>query len=140
MRQNLHILFLTLASAFFFKFSNAQKCTDSLGSIKFSEYRSRLSKETKKTLDIIFKQMLDKPTCNISVIGCCSAIEDQKMNRATWDRVNKIHKYLFKKWNFNVNRFIFKYGSDSQDRNTIIFLLTDDTVDTVPPYHPSRIF
>jgi hypothetical protein len=112
---------------------------DSIGkvySIKFSGYKSNLSKEAKAILNEVAKKMKDQPGCRFALTSYC-VTENRRMNQANWDRPNNIINYLVTKHGIDSDRFIFNYGSDDSDCNRVDLKFTEQRLSTDAPPHPN---
>jgi hypothetical protein len=104
-------------------------------SIKFSGYKSHLSTKSKATLIDVAKTMRNHPNWHFAVTGC-GATENQRLNQASWDRVNNTIIHLREKQGINTDRFIFRYETDAGDCGKIELAFTDERITTDPPPHP----
>ena len=104
-----------------------------IGSIKFTAYNSRLSKKIKNELNRVATTIQNSPGSFIAITGYCGATENQQLNKANWDRANEIIKYLTQKKNINTDRFIFRYGEEGGDCNTVEISLFNEPVNEPPP-------
>ena len=70
-------------------------------------------------------------------IGYCASSKSEQ--QLSWDRVNAVINYLVEKEGISADRFIFKYGQEGGDCNTVD--LRDGTQEegpnTVPAPHPN---
>lgn len=114
------------------------KCNiGALPSISFKGKSVVLSKDAKTLLVSVAQKIKDNSDCKVAVIGYCASNKaDQQLS---WDRVNAIINYLVEKEGINADRFVFKYGQDGGDCNTVD--IQDGTGDegptTVPAPHPN---
>lgn len=106
-------------------------------SIKFSDYKTDLSKDAMKTLKDVAEAMKNFPDSNLAVIVNCGGTENRKLAQANWDRPNNIINYLVKKSGIAADRFIFKYGSGFEDCNIVSLMFTDEKITTDAPPHPN---
>lgn len=108
-----------------------------LPSVTFKGKSVSLSKDAKALLTGIGSKIRDNSECKIAVVGyCASSKADQQLS---WDRVNAVINYLVEKEGINADRFIFKYGQEGGDCNTVD--LKDGSQEegptTVPAPHPN---
>ncbi len=85
----------------------------------------------------VAQKIRDNAECKIAVIGYCSSSKSEQ--QLSWDRVNSVINYLIEKEGIGADRFIFKYGQEGGDCNTVD--LKDGTNEegptTVPAPHPN---
>lgn len=108
-----------------------------LPSITFKARGVTLNNDAKALLASVATKIRDNSECKIAVIGyCASSKSEQQMS---WDRVNAVINYLVEKEGISADRFIFKYGQEGGDCNTVD--LRDGTQEegptTVPAPHPN---
>ena len=103
--------------------------------VKFSGFKTHLSKEAKATLNDVAETLRNQPNIHYA-ISSCPGTENQRFNQVTWDRVNKIVIHLVEKLGINADRLVFKYD-EGKDCNTINITFTEDSITTDPPPHPS---
>jgi len=116
-------------------------CTDKLGalpSIMFDKNTVKLSDDAKRLLAVTSDRMRNAPGCNVVVTGYCAGnkVEQQR----SWDRVNAIINYLVEKEGVSGDRFIFKYGEEGGDCNTVDMRAAnagEEGPNTVPAPHPN---
>jgi hypothetical protein len=136
MKSVLQLFFLIVGCCFIHSLSFGQDGIDKIYQIKFSGYKSRLSKEALATLNDVARFMKSKPDCDFKITGC-SGTEVERLNVANWDRVNNTIIYLVEKKGIKAERFIFSYG-EGKDCNTIdLQVTTDEKPTTDPPPHPN---
>jgi hypothetical protein len=115
-----------------------KKCKiGSLPSVTFKAKTVILSTDAQALLATVATKMRDNSECKVAVIGYCATNKsDQQLS---WDRVNAIINYLVDKEGISADRFVFKYGQEGGDCNTVD--LQDGTSDegptTVPAPHPN---
>ncbi len=108
-----------------------------LPSITFSGRSVTLSRDARSLLASVAQKLRDNSECKIAVVGYCSSSKSQQ--QLSWDRVNSVINYLIEKEGIGSDRFIFKYGQEGGDCNTVD--LRDGTQEegptTVPAPHPN---
>jgi outer membrane protein OmpA-like peptidoglycan-associated protein len=116
-------------------------CTDKLGAlpnIMFAKNSVKLSDDAKRLLAVVADRMRNAPGCNVVVTGYCASnkLEQQR----SWDRVNAIITYLVEKEGVSGDRFIFKYGEEGGDCDTVDMRPANEGEEgpnTVPAPHPN---
>ncbi|MBC7849317.1 MAG: OmpA family protein [Chitinophagaceae bacterium] len=113
------------------------KCNiGALPSITFKGKSVTLNNDAKALLASVAQKVRDNADCRIAVVGYCASSKSEQ--QLSWDRVNAIINYLIDKESINPDRFVFKYGQEGGDCNTVD--LQDGTGDegptTVPAPHP----
>ncbi len=116
-------------------------CSQLLGalpSIHFARNSVRLSDDAKRLLAVTADRTRNAPGCKVVVIGYCasSKVEQQR----SWDRVNSIITYLVEKEGVSADRFIFKYGEEGGDCDTVDMRPANEGEEgpnTVPAPHPN---
>ena len=114
------------------------KCNiGSLPSVSFKGKSVSLSNDAKALLAGVAQKIRDNADCRVAVVGYCSSSKSEQ--QLSWDRVNAIINYLVDKEGISADRFVFKYGQEGGDCNTVD--LQDGTGDegptTVPAPHPN---
>jgi len=108
-----------------------------LPSITFGGRTVNLSNDSRALLASVAQKIRDNAACKIAVIGYCSSSKSEQ--QLSWDRVNSVINYLIEKEGIGADRFIFKYGQEGGDCNTVD--LRDGTSEegptTVPAPHPN---
>ncbi|MBC7829680.1 MAG: OmpA family protein [Chitinophagaceae bacterium] len=108
-----------------------------LPSITFSGRTVSLSNDARALLASVAQKIRDNAACKIAVMGYCSSSKSEQ--QLSWDRVNSVINYLIEKEGIGADRFIFKYGQEGGDCNTVD--LRDGTNEegptTVPAPHPN---
>jgi outer membrane protein OmpA-like peptidoglycan-associated protein len=116
-------------------------CAEKLGalpSISFKEKSNVLTKDATTVLASVASRMRNNPECKVVVIGYCAS--DKKQQQMSWDHVNKVITYLVEKEGISADRFIFNYGQDGGDCNTVDLRGAaegEDGPNTVAPPHPN---
>lgn len=109
-----------------------------LPSIVFRAGSNNLSKDAQDVLKIVADRMRNNPECRVVVIGYCAS--DKKQQQLSWDHVNKVITHLVEKEGINADRFIFNYGQDGGDCNTVDLRGAspgEEGPNTVAPPHPN---
>ena len=108
-----------------------------LPSITFAGRSVTLSNDARALLASVAQKLRDNPTCKIAVVGYCSSSKSEQ--QLSWDRVNAVINHLVEKEGIGADRFVFKYGQEGGDCNTVD--LRDGTNEegptTVPAPHPN---
>ncbi|MFI5131908.1 MAG: OmpA family protein [Chitinophagales bacterium] len=116
-------------------------CSEKLGmlpSISFKEGSNVLSKDAEAVLASVAGRMRNNPECKVVVIGYCAS--DKKQQQMSWDHVNKVITYLVEKEGISADRFIFNYGQEGGDCNTVDLRAAsegEEGPNTVAPPHPN---
>lgn len=108
-----------------------------LPSITFKGRSVALNNDAKALIASVASKIRDNSECKIAVIGYCASSKSEQ--QLSWDRVNAVINYLVEKEGISADRFIFKYGQEGGDCNTVD--LRDGTQEegpnTVPAPHPN---
>lgn len=108
-----------------------------LPSLTFSGRSVSLNNDARALLTSAASQIRDNSECKIAVIGYCASSKAEQ--QLSWDRVNAVINYLVEREGISQDRFIFKYGQEGGDCNTVD--LRDGTQEegptTVPAPHPN---
>jgi outer membrane protein OmpA-like peptidoglycan-associated protein len=108
-----------------------------LPSITFRARTVTLSNDAKAMLASVAQKMKDNSECRVAVTGYCASSKSEQ--QLSWDRVNAIINHLVEKEGISAERFVFKYGQEGGDCNTVD--LSDGTQEegptTVPAPHPN---
>ncbi len=116
-------------------------CSEKLGalpSVAFKAGTNKLSDDAKAVLSTVAAKLRDNPGCKVVVIGYCAS--NKKEQQLSWDHVNAVINYLVDKEGINTNRFIFNYGQEGGDCNTVDIRAAaegEDGPNTVEPPHPN---
>jgi hypothetical protein len=115
-----------------------RKCSiGDLPSITFKGRSINLSHDAEALLATVADKMRNNPSCKVAVIGYGES--SKSAQQLSWDRVNEIIKYLVEKEGISSDRFIFRYGQEGGDENTID--LKDGTGEegpnSLPAPHPN---
>lgn len=115
---------------------------DSIGktyTIKFSRHQTNLSKEADSILINIARSLKDQPNYNLEMICHCGYTENERLNVANWDRINKIINRFVKRFGLKADRFFFHYGQALEDCDTVELRFTDEKFSTDGPPHPNLL-
>ena len=108
-----------------------------LPSITFRGNSVTLTNDARALLASVAQKIRDNSACKIAVIGYCASSKSQQ--QLSWDRVNAVINHLVDREGISADRFIWKYGQEGGDCNTID--LRDGTGEegpsTVPAPHPN---
>src|SRR5436190_412354 len=116
-------------------------CATKLGalpSVTFSGKSVTLSKDAQSLLATVGSRMRNNPECKVVVIGYCNSTKQEQ--QLSWDRVNAVINYLVEKEGISADRFIFQYGQDGGDCNTVDLrgaASGEEGPNTVPAPHPN---
>jgi outer membrane protein OmpA-like peptidoglycan-associated protein len=95
-------------------------CSARLGalpSVTFKAGSVKISDDAKSLLASTASRLRNNPDCKVAVVGYCSSSKrDQQLS---WDRVNAVINYLVEKEGISADRFIFQYGQEGGDCNTV---------------------
>jgi outer membrane protein OmpA-like peptidoglycan-associated protein len=115
-------------------------CADQLGSLPSVSFGkgNKLDDDAKAALSTVASRMRNYPNCKVVVIGYCSS--NKKEQQVSWDHVNAVITYLVEKEGISADRFIFKYGEEGGDCNTVDLRAAgegEEGPNTVPAPHPN---
>jgi outer membrane protein OmpA-like peptidoglycan-associated protein len=116
-------------------------CAQKLGalpSVSFKAKSTSLSDDAKAVLSTVASRMRNNPECKVVVVGYCSS--DKRQQQLSWDHVNAVITYLVEKEGISNDRFIFNYGQEGGDCNTVDLRAAADGEEgpnTVPAPHPN---
>ncbi|HVZ57063.1 MAG TPA: OmpA family protein [Chitinophagaceae bacterium] len=116
-------------------------CAATLGalpSVNFKEGSVKISDDAKSLLATVGSRMRNNPDCKVVVVGYCSS--NKRQQQLSWDRVNAIINYLVEKEGVSADRFIFQYGQEGGDCNTVDIRAAaqgEEGPNTVPAPHPN---
>lgn len=116
-------------------------CVTRLGalpSISFKGGSNALTNDAKDVLASVASRLRNNPDCKVVVIGYCAS--DKKQQQLSWDHVNKVITHLVEKEGISADRFIFNYGQDGGDCNTVDLrgaAAGEEGPNTVAPPHPN---
>jgi outer membrane protein OmpA-like peptidoglycan-associated protein len=121
--------------------AGANACAEKLGalpSISFRGGSNALSEDNKAVLATVASRLRNSPECKVVVIGYCSS--SKKEQQLSWDHVNKVITHLVEKEGLSADRFIFNYGQEGGDCNTVDLRGAaegEEGPNTVAPPHPN---
>jgi len=116
-------------------------CDTKLGalpSVTFTGKSVSLSKDNQSLLASVGARMRNNPECKVVVVGYCNSTKQEQ--QLSWDRVNAVINYLVEKEGISADRFIFQYGQDGGDCNTVDLrgaASGEEGPNTVPAPHPN---
>jgi outer membrane protein OmpA-like peptidoglycan-associated protein len=116
-------------------------CAEKLGSLPSVSFKSgsnALSSDAQAVLSTVAGTLRNNPGCKVVVVGYCSS--SKKEQQMSWDHVNKVISYLVEKEGISSDRFIFNYGQEGGDCNTVDLRGAaegEDGPNTVTPPHPN---
>lgn len=117
------------------------ECATQLGalpSVSFKANSNVLTDDAKAVLATVAGKMRNAPECKVVVVGYGSSSKPKQ--QLSWDHVNKVINYLVENEGISSDRFIFKYGEDGGDDNTVDLRSAnagEEGPNTVDPPHPS---
>ncbi|RYF98370.1 MAG: hypothetical protein EOO02_19025, partial [Chitinophagaceae bacterium] len=120
---------------------NTNACAEKLGalpSISFRKGTNSLSEDNKAVLATVAGKLRNSPECKVVVIGYCSS--SKKEQQLSWDHVNKVITHLVEKEGISADRFIFQYGQEGGDCDTVDLrgaATGEEGPTTVPAPHPN---
>ncbi len=100
--------------------ADSTDCAAKLGalpSITFSGNAMSINNDAKSLLASIASRLRNSPECKVVVIGYGTSTKQQQQR--SWDRVNAVINYLVEKEGISADRFIFQYGQEGGDLNTV---------------------
>ncbi|MFN4314981.1 MAG: OmpA family protein [Chitinophagaceae bacterium] len=121
--------------------ANQPDCAAKLGplpSVTFRNNSNNLTDDAKAVLATVASRMRNNPDCKVVVVGYCAS--NKKEQQLSWDHVNKVISYLVDEQGVSADRFIFNYGNDGGDCNTVDLRGANEGEDgpnTVAPPHPN---
>jgi outer membrane protein OmpA-like peptidoglycan-associated protein len=116
-------------------------CANKLGalpSISFKAGSNALTDDAKAVLTSVAARLRNSPECKVVVIGYCSS--SKKEQQLSWDHVNKVIAYLVEQEGLSADRFIFNYGQEGGDCDTVDLRAAsegEEGPNTVAPPHPN---
>src|SRR5262249_38489780 len=116
-------------------------CAEKLGSlpsISFGKGSNKLDDDAKAALATVAARMRNNAECKVVVIGYCAS--NKKEQQLSWDHVNAVINHLVEKEGISADRFIFNYGQEGGDCNTVDLQAAesdDSRPNTVPAPHPN---
>ncbi|MBL0334751.1 MAG: OmpA family protein [Chitinophagaceae bacterium] len=118
-----------------------ETCSTKLGSlpsVAFKVNSNKLDDDAKAVLSTVAAKLKSNPGCKVVVIGYCSS--NKKEQQLSWDHVNAVINYMVDKEGLSLDRFIFNYGQNGGDCNTVDLRAAADGEEgpnTVDPPHPN---
>lgn len=118
----------------------ASSCATTLGalpSITFAGNGATLSNDAKSLLSSVGARLRNSPGCRVVVIGYCQSSKAEQQR--SWERVNAVINYMVEKEGISADRFIFNYGQQGGDCNTVDLRAANEGEEgptTVPAPHP----
>jgi outer membrane protein OmpA-like peptidoglycan-associated protein len=107
-----------------------------LPSIQFRAGRATLSREATTMLTSAAEQIKATPNCKVRVTG--HGTSNKAAQQLSWDRVNAVIRYLVERQGISEDRFIFSYGEEGGDPNTVDLTGTSESgPNSVPAPHPN---
>ena len=116
-------------------------CANTLGalpSVTFTGNSVAVTGDAGSMLSSIAARMRNNPECRVVVIGYCASNKQQQQR--SWDRVNAVINYLIEKEGISGDRFIFNYGQEGGDCNTVDLRAAaegEEGPNSVPAPHPN---
>jgi len=116
-------------------------CDTKLGALPSCAFTGKsvtLSKDAMSLLATVGSRMRNNPECKVVVIGYCNSTKLEQ--QLSWDRVNAVINYLVEKEGISADRFIFQYGQEGGDCNTVDLrgaASGEEGPNTVPAPHPN---
>ncbi len=116
-------------------------CAEKMGalpSVAFKAGSNKLSDDAKAVLATVASRLRNNPGCKVVVIGYCSS--NKREQQLSWDHVNTVINHMVDKEGISADRFIFNYGQEGGDCNTVDLRAAADGEDgpnTVEPPHPN---
>jgi OmpA-OmpF porin, OOP family len=108
----------------------------SLPSVQFKSGAVALSKDAQTVLAGAASQIRSNPNCHVRVVGYGAS--DKRAQQLSWDRVNAVIRYMVESQGISEDRFIFSYGTEGGDNNTVdLQATTEQGPNTVPAPHPN---
>ncbi len=116
-------------------------CAEKLGelpSVSFTK-GNKLDDDAKAALATVASKMRNNAACKVVVVGYCSS--NKKEQQLSWDHVNAVITHMVEKEGISGDRFIFSYGNEGGDCNTVDLRATAEGEEggpnTVPAPHPN---
>jgi outer membrane protein OmpA-like peptidoglycan-associated protein len=116
-------------------------CAAKLGALPSASFPNKtvtLSKDAMSLLSSVGARMRNNPECKVVVIGYCNSTKQEQ--QLSWDRVNAVINYLVEKEGISGDRFIFQYGQEGGDCNTVDLRGAaegEEGPNSVPAPHPN---
>jgi outer membrane protein OmpA-like peptidoglycan-associated protein len=119
----------------------AKTCSELLGSlpsVAFKTGSNKIDADAAAVLSTVASRMRNNPNCKVVVVGYCSS--NKKEQQLSWDHVNAVINHLVEKEGISADRFIFNYGNEGGDCNTVDLRAAaegEDGPNNVPAPHPN---
>lgn len=119
----------------------ANDCASLLGalpSVSFKAGSNKLSDDAKAVLATVASKLRNNPGCKVVVVGYCSS--NKKEQQLSWDHVNAVINHMVDKEGISQDRFIFNYGQEGGDCNTVDLRAAaegEEGPNRVEPPHPN---
>lgn len=116
-------------------------CATKLGalpSVTFSGNTITIGNDARTLLASIASRLKNNPECRVVVTGYCAS--NKQAQQRSWDRVNAVINYLVEKNGISADRFVFNYGQEGGDCNTVDLRGATDAdqgPNNVPAPHPN---
>jgi len=110
----------------------------SLPSVAFKAGSNKLDDDAKAALSTVASRLRNNPGCKVVVIGYCAS--NKKEQQLSWDHVNAVINHMIDKEGISADRFIFNYGQEGGDCNTVDLRAAaegEDGPNNVEPPHPN---
>jgi outer membrane protein OmpA-like peptidoglycan-associated protein len=123
------------------RLGGAGGCDTKLGalpSVTFPGNSVTISKDAQALLSSVGSRMRNNPECKVVVVGYCASTKVEQQR--SWDRVNAVINYMVEKEGISGDRFIFQYGQEGGDCNTVDLrgaATGEEGPTTVPAPHPN---
>jgi outer membrane protein OmpA-like peptidoglycan-associated protein len=109
-----------------------------LPSVSFKASAVTLSKDAQVVLNGVADKMKNNPNCKVVVTGY--GLPSKSSQQLSWDRVNAVIKYLHENQSIGLERFIFRYGQNEGEPNTVDLkgtISSEEGMNNVPAPHPN---
>jgi outer membrane protein OmpA-like peptidoglycan-associated protein len=114
-------------------------CSELLGALPSVSFKgNRLDDDARAVLSSVASRIRNNAGCKVVVVGYCAS--NKKEQQLSWDHVNAVITYMVEKEGISADRFIFNYGNDGGDCNTVDLRAAADGEEgpnTVPAPHPN---
>jgi outer membrane protein OmpA-like peptidoglycan-associated protein len=88
-----------------------------LPSVNFTGSSAKLSNDAISMLASVGARLRNNPGCKVVVVGYCQSTKAEQQR--SWERVNAVINYMVEKEGLSADRFIFQYGQQGGDCNTV---------------------
>ncbi|HSU28572.1 MAG TPA: OmpA family protein [Chitinophagaceae bacterium] len=116
-------------------------CAEKMGtlpSVGFKPNSTKIDADAAAVLASVAARLRNNAGCKVVVIGYCSS--DKKQQQLSWDHVNAVITHMVEKEGISADRFIFTYGQEGGDCNTVDLRAAaegEDGPNSVPAPHPN---